>query len=185
MPRFVLLLAAVLLSGCAGKPTTFLTLNEASTAQAFGVSGITVAVSRVDIPPSIDRTQFTTATGPATLHVAGDTRWAAPLSGMAQIVLARDLAARLPRADVLMPGDPVPAGGVVQLRVNIQTFIADSAGLVTLDADWSITAPQGQIVKQGRFNLALQGSVQPGAEAETMSALLGRLADTIAQRLSA
>jgi uncharacterized lipoprotein YmbA len=53
-------------------------------------------VSRVQIPPSIHRTQFTSANRPSTLRIAGKTRGAGPLGGMAQIVLARDLVARLP-----------------------------------------------------------------------------------------
>ena len=100
---------------------------------------------------------------------------------MAQITLARDLAARLPATHVLMPGDPLPKTGARQVLVNIQRFLPDRSGLVTLNADWSILAPDGQTVRaQGRFHVRLPGGAQPGAEAATMSAALGRLADTIA-----
>jgi uncharacterized lipoprotein YmbA len=100
---------------------------------------------------------------------------------MVQTALARDLAACLPNANVLMPGDPLPAGGARQVRVNIQRFLPDQYGTVTLDADWSITTPDGETVReQGRFHTSLPGGAQPSAEAATMSAALGRLAGTIA-----
>lgn len=85
-----------------------------------------------------------------------------------------------------MPGDPLPVGGARQLDVNVQRFLPDPTGLVTLDADWTITAPDGQtVLAQGRFHVSLPGGTQPGAEAATMSAALGRLADTIASHISA
>jgi uncharacterized lipoprotein YmbA len=103
---------------------------------------------------------------------------------MAQITLARDLAARLPATHVLMPGDPLPGAGARQVLVTIQHFLPDQSGVVTLNADWSIVAPDGQTVRaQGRFHIRLPGGAQPGAEAATMSTALGGLADTIAGHL--
>jgi uncharacterized lipoprotein YmbA len=180
-----LLATALALTGCAGQPTTYLTLSATPPTRADpSAQPVAVAVSRVLIPPSIDRTQFTTATGPSTLHVAGNTRWAGALGSMAQITLARDLAARLPATHVLMPGDPLPAAGVRQVLVNIQRFLPDQSGLVSLNADWTILAPDGQtVLAQGRFHINLPGGTQPGAEAATMSAALGRLADTISSHM--
>ncbi|MGH7997497.1 MAG: PqiC family protein, partial [Opitutaceae bacterium] len=133
---------------------------------------------------AIDRVGFTTATGPATLHVAGKTRWAGPLGAMTRLVLARDLASRLPGATVLMPGDPVPPGGVREVRVNIQDFMPGRSGRVSLEADWTIAAPDRQtILHRGRFHVALPGGGKPAAEARTMSETLGRLADAIADAL--
>ena len=44
--------------------------------------------------------------------------------------------------------------------------------------------PDGQaVLRQGRFHLTLPGGTEPGAEAETMSAALGRLSDAIAAAL--
>ncbi len=178
------LLIVLVLAGCAGKPTTYLTLSGVGPTATDSETGPPLAVSHVQIPPSIDRTQLTIATGPATLHVASKVRWAGPLDGMTQIVLARDLAARLPNMTVLMPGDPVPPGGVRQIRVNIQNFMPNGNGTVSLDADWSVMATDNQtILHHGRFQAVLPGAPQPGAEAQTMSAAIGRLADQIAHAL--
>lgn len=174
------LLLALGLAGCAGKPTTYLTLSPVP-GPARVAAGAPLAVSRIDIPPAIDRSGFTTATGPATLSVAGDTKWAGPVGVMGQIALARDLADRLSGVQVLMPGDPLPAGGARQVQVNIQTFLADGSGAVTLDADWAITGSDGAAVQQqGRFDVTLQGGTKPAEEAATMSRALGELADRIA-----
>ena len=143
-------------------------------------------MSRVQIPPSIDRTQFTSATD---CHITrgrknpfGRRRSAAWRKSFWRATLRRDYPARM----VLMPGDPLPVGGARQLDVNVQRFLPDPTGLVTLDADWTITAPDGQtVLAQGRFHVSLPGGTQPGAEAATMSAALGRLADTIASHISA
>ncbi|OYV32553.1 MAG: hypothetical protein B7Z80_26550 [Rhodospirillales bacterium 20-64-7] len=107
------LILALALAGCAGKPTTYLTLTPVP-GPAQTKAGTPLAVSRINIPPAIDRSGFTTETGPATLAVAGDTKWAGPLGVMGQLALARDLAARLQNMRVLMPGDPLPAGGARQ-----------------------------------------------------------------------
>lgn len=194
MPRFAFSIICLLLpalAGCAGKPTTYLMLTPAPPAQNvppaqnLSAPGAPVAVSHVQIPPVLDRTQYTTTTGTATLHVAGKARWAAPLGGLVQSALARDLAALLPATQVLMPGDPVPPAGVRQVQVTLQTFMADSAGQVTLDADWTIMAPDGQrVLAQNRFHDTLAGPARPGGEAETMSTLLGRLAAAIAQAMA-
>lgn len=186
MPRSISLLLLVLaLAGCAGKSTIYLTLSAVPPRDTDNTAGgATVAVSHVQLPPSIDRTQLTTATGPATLHVAGKIRWAGPLDGITQIVLARDLAARLPDMTVLMPGDSVPPAGVRQVRVNIQDFMPDQSGTVSLAADWSVLMSNGQtILRQGRFQVTLPGNPEPGGEAETMSTAVAQLADAIAHEL--
>ncbi|HTJ91020.1 MAG TPA: PqiC family protein [Acidocella sp.] len=180
-----LLICVLVLSGCAGKPTTYLALAPTGTVQPQSLPAVPVlAVSAVDIPPAIDRLHFTTGTAPGVLHVAGDTVWAGPLGPMARIVLAQDLAARLRGSTVLMPGDALPPGGAATLHVTIQSFMPDEAGTVSLQADWSVAAPDGKtILARGRFAHTMPGGSQPAAEAQTMSTALGGLADAIATAL--
>jgi uncharacterized lipoprotein YmbA len=181
-----LLMCVLVLSGCAGRPTTYLALAPTGTARPQTVPAVPVlAVSAVDIPPAIDRLHLTTGTSPGVLHVAGDTVWAGPLGPMARIVLAQDLATRLPGSTVLMPGDALPSGGTATVHVAIQSFMANEAGTVNLQADWSVTAPDGKtILARGRFAHTVAGGSQPAAEAQTMSAALGGLADAIATALT-
>ncbi|HVW20557.1 MAG TPA: PqiC family protein [Opitutaceae bacterium] len=182
-----LLLAAALVAGCASHdhPTTYLTLEPVAPAESPApASGTAALVAPVEIPPSLDRLLLTTATGAATLRVSGDARWSAPLADLIRQALARDLAQRLPGGRVLMPGDPVPPEGVRAVRVNIQEFRPDASGQVSLQAHWEVEAPHGGAVqRQGDFRIELPGAPQPGAEAATMSAAVGRLADAIAPAL--
>jgi uncharacterized lipoprotein YmbA len=180
-----LLMCVLVLSGCAGKPTTYLALAPTSTVRPQTVSAVPVlAVSAVDIPPAIDRLHLTTGTAPGVLHVAGKTVWAGPLGPMARIVLAQDLAARLPGSTVLMPGDALPPGAAT-VHVTIQSFMPNEAGTVSLQADWSVAAPDEKtILARGRFAHMVPGDSQPAAEAQTMSTALGGLADAIATALA-
>lgn len=187
MRKIWITLPFLLLAGCAGKPTTYLTLQTAGppAGPPGQEGGPAIAVSQVEIPPSIDRLHFTTATGQGTLHVAGDTQWAGPLGPMSRIVLAQDLAARLPGRDVLMPGDTVPQGGAALVQVTVQKFMPDASGTVTLQADWSVSKPDGNgELARGRFARTVPGAARPAAEAQDMSKALGLLADAIAAKIA-
>jgi len=184
--RFIPLLGLMLLAGCAGKPTTYLTLAPQSSPRTYiPDSDLPVAVADVQIPPSLDRISLTTQIAATQMKVANHTRWAAPLGGMIQHVLAQDLAQRMPQVHVLMPGDPPAPHGEQLVRVNIQNFIADASGRVVLDADWSVEATdKHHTLASDRAHIVMVGSALPYAEAVTMSAVLGRLADEIAGKLS-
>lgn len=183
--RLPLLLCAILtLSACAGPPTTYLTLSAVAPSQTWPTTPQhPIAVSHPNIPPAIDRQHFIIQTGPSTLHVAGNTAWAAPLSGMIQLTLAQDLSTRLPNATVLMPGDPVPPGGAQQVLVNIQHFMPTPSGAVRLQADWSVQSPSGQSLYQGHIQFTQQGGPTPADAAHTMSLALATLSTRIAEQL--
>jgi uncharacterized lipoprotein YmbA len=183
--RFFPILGVLALAGCAGKPTTYLTLAPQTSPRSYiPVSDAPLAVADVAIPPSLDRLALTTASGENRIEVANHARWVAPLDSMSQRVLARDFAERLPGIKVLMPGDPAPHGGEQLVRVNVQNFIADQNGTVVLDADWSVESARHHDVASGRSHIVVPGQPKPEAEAATMSTALARLADEIAGKLS-
>lgn len=186
MPRILPLLWVLILSACAGPPTIYLALAPMPPSTIQAAAGLPLlAVSSVDIPPDIDRLHLTTGTPPGTLHVAGHSEWAGPIGPMARIVLAQDLAARLPGTDVLMPGDALPPGGAATLHVTIQTFMPDALGRVALQADWTVNAARGQNpLASGRFAQTVGGGTKPAAEAQSMSTAMAALADAIAKGLA-
>lgn len=175
------------LASCAGGgPSNYVTLTAVAPASGMraAAQGTPVAVAPVQIPPAIDRTEFTTATGATTLEVAGKVQWAGPLDGLIRLALARDLAERLAGATVLMPGDAAPPGGARAVQVNVVKFVADASGSVTLDADWWVTAPDGRFtLPRSRFHAVVPGGSKPGAEARSMSEAVARLSDRIARSL--
>ena len=181
--RLIPLLVPFLLAGCAGTPTKYLTLSAQPSDRSYVATGASVEVARVEMPPSLDRLYLTTKLGDNQLHVANHTRWAAPLGGTTQRVLAHDLAMRLTGTTVLMPGDEPPHSGSRLVRVNIDNFIPGPTGLVTLDADWFVTSSRHKLIARGRAHITVPGNRSPIAEAHSMSLAIGRLAGQIAVRL--
>lgn len=176
------MLIALGLAGCAGRPTTYLRLTPTA-GTVHHASGPPIAVTRVEMPATIDRMYLTSATGANTLEVSSRARWAAPLSGAARQVLARDLASRLPDRTVLMPGDPMPKDAAA-IHVNVTSFLPHE-GHVILDADWHVTGAQEEAATtHGRSRIIEPSGQAPAQRARAMSKALGDLADTIAQRIS-
>lgn len=175
----------IALAGCAGKPTTYLSLAPQSAPRtAFGAPGAPIAVAHVSLPPSLNRLYLTSQIGPTRLHVARHARWAAPLNGLIQRTLADDLAARLTGVQLLMPGDPIPQSGVRLVRVNIDQFMRLAEGQVALTADWSVVAPRQHAVMVHRTAILVSSGPRPTEQANAMSVALGRLADRIAQEFA-
>lgn len=177
-----IILLALGLAGCtAGPPTTYLTLAPTQGA-VHHAKGPPLALAHVLMPPSIDRIYLTRASGANTVQVASHARWTAPLAGLAQDVLARDLAARLPDRRVLMPGDLTPPHALV-LHVNVTRFMP-YPGHVELDADWQVQKPGGEPGSHGRSRIIEPSGNTSAAQADAMSASLGDLADVIAERMT-
>ncbi len=186
--KLFLLGMAAALAGCASVPTQYLTLSSPSPVparQSLQGQGLPIVVAHVQMPADIDRLYLTTLQGNYRLDVAAHVRWAAPLGGMAQKVLAQDLAGALPDKTVLMPGDPLPNGPYLLVNINVQSFIPSNEGKVFLQADWFITRmPDGHLQAQGRSHF-YQGNIpsNPTAQAAAMSQLLEKLSRELAHHL--
>lgn len=180
--QIAFLIVALGLAGCtANKPVTYLVLSPVP-GPVYQASGQTIAVGAVSMPPSIDRSALTTGRSATTLSISYDAQWAAPLETMAQTVLARDLAARLPGHRVLMPGDNVPGQALI-VSANIVTFLPYT-GHVVLAADWNAATNMAKIMETGRVQIITPSSATPQAQALAMSQALGHLADEIASRIA-
>lgn len=184
--KHALWIAALMLAGCSsGKPTVLLRLVAvAPTEPPRAAPGAAVAVAPLELPATLDRSEFVTSNGGTALRAEAGAEWAGGLSEMARGVLAQDLARRLRQTTVLMPGDPVPPEGVRTVHVVVQTFLADASGAVTLQADWWLAqGGSATPAQRGRFVRTLPGPPGPPDEAKTMSRALGALSDTIASAL--
>lgn len=180
-PLIAFLMIALGLVGCTtNKPLTYLVLSPVP-GPVYPASGQTIAVGDVSMPPSIDRSALTTGSSDTTLNISYDAQWAAPLGAMAQTVLARDLAIRLPGDRVLMPGDNVPGQALI-VSANIVTFLP-YAGHVVLAADWNAATNAAKTMETGRVQIITPSSAVPQAQALAMSQALGHLADEIASRI--
>ena len=99
---------------------------------------------------------------------------------MAQSVLTQDLQNRLPPGSIIPPDSPAPpnARGLV---VDILSFVPDGSGQIALTCDWSLlegTPPHPVLSRT--VHLSQSASDTPNSQANTMSELLGKLADQIA-----
>lgn len=170
------------LAGCvANTPTTYLVLSPVS-GPVYTMPGQAVAVGQVMMPPAIDRSFLTTGNSETVMTVSDTAQWAAPLEPMAQTVLARDLAVRLPGHRVLMPGDNMPAQALV-VSLNIVTFLPYPADVV-LEADWSVTDMASKTLQTGRVRITTPSATTAAGQAQAMSRALGQLADQIASRIA-
>lgn len=143
------LVMTLLLSACGGAPTHFYTLAPVLPAilpETTPCAEPPVSVHTVLLPAVLDREAVVRARDTESLEISRNDRWAAPLDGMIQHVIAQDLRQRLPANRVLLPGDTPPSGGTDGLTLNFQQFVANMAGVVALQADWALTRPPGPVV---------------------------------------
>ena len=187
MRRFVALALLVMLAGCtAGPPITLLRLAPTKGRPITAITNMPITVAAVEIPPTIDRLALTVETGESTVHVSRNARWAAPLGEMSTQVFAEDLAARLPHASVLMPGEEVPPGGAWVVRIDMTRFVpvwGTQNDHVALDAAWQVLSPKGTVLTAGRSQIRVSGRPDAASAAQSMSAALGELADRVAAAL--
>jgi hypothetical protein len=187
-PRSIpaLLAVALALAACGhSPPSRFFTLDAAPPASpAPGRAAVApVQLDAVHIPAAVDRLEMVTKTGPARVEISGQDRWAAPLGEMMRRTLAQDLASRLPQGGFVFPDAPRPPG-TRGLVVTVLQLTATPDGRVDLQANWSLL-DSGSSRAGGGDNLSLTASGSGGSEgrAQALSAVLGQLADRIADAL--
>jgi hypothetical protein len=181
-------LALLTLAGCASSPPTrYFALEPAPpgaspAASQTDASAAPVKVDAVHIPPALDRDSIVLGESDNQLQISSQDRWAGDLGEMIRRVLTQDLAERLPSGMVIAPESPAPptARGLV---VDILTF-QPQGGEVVLDADWTLLqGTQSNVVARRSVHLTVSAPPSPQGEAESMSTLLGQLADGIAKHL--
>lgn len=144
-----------------------------------------VQVSAVHIPPSLDRKEMVTQTGPNAVDINEQERWSAPLGDMARQVLSLDLRSRLKEGTVVVPDLP-SASDTAQIVVSLLQFGPDPDGKAVLVGGWSVTSGRtGKVVMRHDVSLSsnLRDASADGAAA-AMSDLLGQLAANIAKELA-
>jgi len=170
-------------AGCASAPTHFVTLDVAAAPhRTLGVAGMPVALGRVALPPELDRDHPVRRTGDNSLDVASQYRWAAPLDERVHRTLALDLASRLPKGEMLLHGQPTPAGPLRVVVVTVRFFSANPTGDVKLDARWSAVLQPSDRIESSR-DAAVSVRADSGSwddMAGAMSGALLELADRIA-----
>ena len=112
--------------------------SAVESAPAPGVVPIGLGVA--ELPPGLDRQDVVVRESEHRLDVRGTDLWSAPLGPLVLHTLAVDLAERLPRGGVVLPGQTVPAGGVRALDLAFAELAAGPEPQVVLDVRWSLAA---------------------------------------------
>lgn len=183
---FLAVLLAFLLTACGtSPPTQFIALSShpGEIVAASAQSAAPVVVGRVNLPPELDRLPLVSYGANGQVEVNGTIRWAAPLDESIRRTLAFNLANRLGDKNVVLPGQPTPAGSSRLLVVTIQTFAPKPNHQVILDAHWSVTRQGSPSQPQAEGNASITAQVQSANSTDlgaAMSAALATLSDQIA-----
>lgn len=183
---WVTLLALLALSGCASSPKVeYFTLEAVGAHQPKLNLSTSVQVSRVHVPPMLDRQQMVSHSGAYTLDISDQHRWSAPLDEMIRQVLTEDLIRMLPENSVILPNEPATTA-TDKIVVDILEFSPDASGTIHLDASWSLLPPDSHESIQSRLErLSERAHANDTADqVRAMSAALDELAARIAQNLA-
>ncbi len=184
--RAPLLMMLVVLAGCQSAPTRLYTLSAVATAEPRSTyGGPPIRVDVVRFAPDLDRIEIVRDAGFGELRLSDVDHWSAPLGELARQALSADLLARLPAGKAVFPHLMKPAGAF-GVSVDVLDFEADRQG-ARLQASWEVTGNGATPSANGgtvtlRQNLP---ATNAAAVAQSLSALLGQLADHIVAQLAA
>ncbi len=177
-----------LLAGCASSPPVqFFSLGPVAAADhPQRQSSHIVQVTRVHVPPALDRQQIVRQSGPYTFEISDQHRWSAPLDEIIRRVLSEDLLPMLPPGNVVLPEEPAPPG-TQKIVVDILEFAADPSGTVQFAASWSLLPSNSKEPLRNRYvHLSERSnSTSYADQVAAMSRILEQLAAQIAQAVAA
>jgi uncharacterized lipoprotein YmbA len=166
---------------CASPPLSLYTLeppDPVSQAASLTTRAAVIEIRRVVIPDYLDTQDILVRDG-SSLQRSTRGRWASRLSLGVTRYLTGLLAARRPNA--LVTDQPQPEAPNDRLFVTISTLDVTSAGVATLEADWTIVPRNpAQPTRLQRARITASGPVATDQDVVTlMRVVLTRLADAI------
>jgi uncharacterized protein len=183
-------LAAAVFSSClcacaTSQPDHFYILGvQPPGASEARAAGVTQATLKVTLPSLVDRSEMILNTSAQGVIVLEHERWAAPLSDLVALALARDIERR--RADMLVTEHSVPhsPGTVIVITVDIVQMTVRRGERATIETHWRIVDPRtGKDQVGGEVFSASVAQDGYGAVAQALSECLGQLADRLAAQL--
>lgn len=184
-----LLLACLLLSGCAGSSaaTRFYLLSPPAPGDMRSVPGVPqakVAVGPVSVPSYLDRPQIVTREGDGVrLALAEFDRWAEPLAESLPRVLAEDISRALGGGHVLVFPGASAEDADIRVAVDVNRLDGSLGGAVVLDAWWALLDRSGATLRRGRVVERRPAGGDHAAMVTAQGVLAAALADTVAAAL--
>ena len=183
MNRFLLLLAAVLVAGCAQPGKQFYVLTATGPAPSGG--GIGIGVGPVTLAEYLDRANLVIQQAPNQLSVAEDHRWAGDLSASIARVTAANLGRQLKTGNVRtypwLRDDEIR----YQVTLDIRQLHSAQDGYAVIEAGWRAYSLPERTLEASRTFVDREPLESDGYSAmvAAQSRLLARLAENIAAGL--
>ncbi len=143
-----------------------------------------IGILEVKIPDYLDKPQIATLkSGGVELSISEHNRWSEPLSGMIQRVIAADLGYNLPKA-VVKPRLSAREDFKYLVQIEIGRFDGSWNKTADLDAWWTITGNNGNVLLQQKSSLSAPLGEGYDALVQAQSRLLAELAAQIAPAIA-
>jgi uncharacterized protein len=179
-----LAMTGLLLACTPALPINYYLLSPAEREGPAAQSGeLTVGLQPIELAAYLERPEIVTRSGANRMEIADLHRWGEQLEVLIARVLAHNLDASLPQAEVLLLPTSFAIDLDRELLVEIDRFDADEAGSVLLDARWQlIDVRRDRIVAQSRAGIREEAGPEPSytAIAEAMSRAVAALGTEIA-----
>ena len=136
---------ALAIAGCGSSPSAkFYILNtvdrNVSTSTAnMKDSNIAVKVGPVSIPDTLDHSRIVTRSGENMLILNEFNRWAGNFQSDVQRILGENISILLPTNQVVLSSEVSLLPTDFQVVINVRELDGQLGGIVTLNADWTVT----------------------------------------------
>jgi hypothetical protein len=183
MNRFFILLAALLISGCAQPGKSFYVLTANGPAPSGG--GIGIGVGPITLAEYIDRPNLVVQQAPNQLAVSEDNRWAGDLSASIARVTAANLGREMKTGNVRTYPWQRDEEIDYQVTLDIRQLHSEADGYAVIEAGWRAYSLPDRKLKASRTFVGREPLAADGyaAMVAAQSRLLSRLAGDIAAGL--
>lgn len=187
-PRAVALALGLTMAAaaCASPDPAMYTLRPVAGTPAASRIGA-VKLARPGLAGYLDRPEIVRNSDTNRLSLRSGERWGEPLGDMIGRVLAEDLTQRLPGSAVFTEAGSISVDADETVEMDIERFDLDNAGVVVLLAQVAVRAGRDRSsanTRSVRFTITPAGPSTTDLVAAS-SALVGQLADTVADMLRA
>ena len=183
MNRFFILLAVLLLAGCAQSNKSFYVLTANGPAPSGG--GISIGVGPITLAEYIERPNLVVQQGPNQLAVSEDHRWAGDLSASIARVTAANLGREMKTGNVRTYPWQRDEEISYQVTLDIRQLHSEADGHAVIEAGWRAYSLPDRKLKASRTFVDREPLAADGyaAMVAAQSRLLARLAESIAAGL--
>ncbi len=136
---------ALAIAGCGSSPSAkFYILNTVDrnvsvSAAPMQDHSVAVKVGPVSIPDTLDHSQIVTRSGQNMLILNEFNRWGGDYQSNIQRILGENISILLPTDQVILSSEVSLVSADFQVVINVREFDGQLGGIVTLNADWTVT----------------------------------------------